>query len=80
MTTWTHSYGWSYDYDEEASYDGTPSLVVIIYREDDESIVDSLGGIEIDFDISDHGNIVVSSETEKYLQSIAEELVNGVTQ
>lgn len=37
-------------------------------------LIDALSGIDAPFDVSDHGNVNVSPETEKYLQTIADEL------
>lgn len=33
-----------------------------------------IGGVDCDFDVSDHGNVNVSRETEIYLRTIADEL------
>lgn len=73
-------HGNEYEYGYEVDQDEEGALVVILFSDDSwaPTILDTLGGVVCDFDVSDHGNINVSPETEEYLRQTAEDMANDL--
>lgn len=70
---------WGYDYDQDyAQVEQQDAVVVYIYEPGTENIIDSIGGVDLaSLQISDHGNVNVSPEDEKYLETLAQELADN---
>jgi hypothetical protein len=65
---------WGYEYDPDSWAMGEDSLVVGIFDPDTEEVLDSIGGVSGDFQISDHGNVNPSPDFEAYLYGLAREM------
>ncbi len=74
------SKGNEYVYGYDVDQDDRAALVVYLFTDDSwaPQVVDTLGGVEVPFDISDHGNINVDPETEEYLRQTAEDMANDL--
>lgn len=82
----TYDVDWGYEIDIDG--EGGPSdyfeqargdLVVFIYDPDTQEILDSVGGVEVNYMVSDHGNIIPDASGEAYLLEIARELAQEYT-
>lgn len=68
-----------YDYDLDPDWDETESLIVVLLDAETGAVVDALGGVEVPFQVSDHGNINVDPKTERYLRGIARQMADAMT-
>ena len=69
---------WESDMDWDAQPDGQAAgqLVVFLFDEG-EAVITSLGGVEFDFDVSDHGNLLMDY-THPFLVGIVADLIEEV--
>jgi len=66
--------GWQYEPDCEAGFDGVPELWVAAYDIDTDEILALLVGVEMAYEVSDHGN-THADETDPYLVEVAAQMV-----
>lgn len=66
-------YEWGYDVDPDSSSSDGPALTVVLY-DDNGNVIDSIGGVEVDFQVSDHGNVNLGPEGEQYLYEVAQDM------
>lgn len=73
-------YDWSVDIDEV--WPGEPqSLILYLFDlHDDSAPIDCLGGIEVRFWVSDHGNIHIDPEDAGYIEQLVDEMIEGLPQ
>lgn len=67
-------YDWTVDIDEVWPGE-PPSLIVFLIDENTGEPVDALGGVDVRFWVSDHGNIHVDPADEPYLTEILTEMM-----
>jgi len=64
LTIFRSDYGYGYEVDPDE-----PGSLIIAVLDDDDEVVDSIGGVDVDFSISDHGNINLD-DNDPYLVSV----------
>lgn len=62
-------FDWTVDIDEygESNFEDQPTLVLFIINEETGEPINSVGGVDVGYWISDHGNIHIDPEHEPYL-------------
>lgn len=73
--------GQDFDYDYEPDPDGdgmgNPGLIVYLLDADTGEVLDAMGGVDADFDVSDHGNTNLGQDAERYIKEIATEMAQS---
>lgn len=67
-------YEWYVEPDEEPG-----ELVLMLIDPDTEEVLDSMGGIDVEHDISDHGNVNYGVDQDRYLSQLAQEMADAIT-
>lgn len=70
---WRDDLRWTVEPDESAD-DGYGSALVVLLIDDNDIIVDALGGIDVPFSVSDHGN-THTDEHSPFLVSIVADMI-----
>mgnify|MGYP000940028716 CR=1 FL=1 len=72
-------YAWGYAFDEDHLHvEGEPALVVAILDPDTDEVLNTMGGVTGDFEVSDHGNVNASADLEAHMAALAADLADEV--
>lgn len=66
-----------YDYEPDPDWNmvgDSPSVIVKLYDGDTGEFIDAMGGVEVDFEVSDHGNTNAGPEAERYIKEVATDM------
>ncbi len=71
-------FDYSYEVDPESDDYYSPDLVVYLLDPDTGDVFDAMGGVSVEFELSDHGNVNVGPEAEAYIKGVAAEMAGSM--
>jgi hypothetical protein len=73
MTKIHEGFEWTVDIDQsgELNYHDQPTLILFIINEETGEPINAIGGIDVDYTVSDHGNIHIHPDHEPYIVDLA---------
>ena len=75
-------FDWTVDIDDsgELGFENQPNLILFVISEETGEAINAIGGIDVGYSVSDHGNIHVNPDHEPYLIELANAYIEDYQQ